>query len=105
MPRQRFLLALLLLVAGSIAAAAQFGHEPERMRKLLLNRKEIDKLAAAIQEKGLTLIPLRLYWKHGRAKAEIGVARGKKSHDKREAIKERTEKREIDRAMAANRRR
>lgn len=85
-------------------AAAQFGHEPERQRKLLLNRKEIDKLSVKISEKGLTLIPLRLYWKNGRAKAEIGVARGKKSHDKREAIKERTEKREIDRAMAVKRR-
>lgn len=83
--------------------ASQFSHTPERQRKLLLNRREIDRLSEKINEKGLTLIPLRLYWKHGKAKVEIGVGRGKKAHDKRDAIKERTEKREIDRAMSARR--
>jgi SsrA-binding protein len=84
--------------------ASQFGHEPERHRKLLLHRREIDKLRGKIKERGLTLIPLRLYWVRGRAKAELGLGRGKKLHDKREAIRERTEKREVDRAMAAGRR-
>jgi SsrA-binding protein len=84
--------------------ASQFGHDPERHRKLLLHRREIDKLRGKIKERGLTLIPLRLYWVRGRAKAELGLGRGKKLHDKREAIRERTEKREVDRAMAAGRR-
>jgi SsrA-binding protein len=84
--------------------ASQFGHDPERHRKLLLHRREIDKLRGKIKERGLTLIPLRLYWVRGRAKAELGLGRGKKMHDKREAIRERTEKREVDRAMAAGRR-
>ena len=77
---------------------------PERNRKLLLHRREIDKLRGKLKERGLTLVPLRLYWVKGRAKAELGLGRGKKLHDKREAIRERTEKREVDRAMAAGRR-
>jgi len=84
--------------------ASQFGHEPERIRKLLLHRREIDKLRGKLKERGLTLVPLRLYWVKGRAKAELGLGRGKKLHDKREAIRERTEKREVSRAMAAGRR-
>jgi SsrA-binding protein len=87
------------------APASQFGHEPTRHRKLLLHKKEIERLRGKIQERGLTLVPLRLYWSKGRAKAELGLGRGKKFHDKREAIRERTERREIDRAMAAGRRR
>jgi len=79
--------------------ASQFGHDPKRDRKLLMHRRELDRLAGKVNEKGLTLIPLRLYWKEGRAKAEIGLARGKKLHDKREAIKERDERREMDRAL------
>ena len=86
------------------APASQFGHDPVRNRKLLLHRQEIEKLRARIHEKGLTLIPLRLYWEKGRAKAELGLGRGKKLHDKRATIQERTERREIDRAMAAGRR-
>ena len=62
-------------------------------------------LRGKIKERGLTLIPLRLYWVKGRAKVELGLGRGKKLHDKREAIRERMEKREVDRAMAAGRRR
>ena len=80
------------------AAANQFGHEPKRDRKLLMNRRELDKLATKVHERGYTLVPLRLYWKHGRAKAEIGLARGKKLHDKRASIRERDEKREMERA-------
>src|SRR5262245_13558671 len=90
---------------GAYAPSSQFGHEPERARKLLLHRREIDKMAGKVKERGYTLIPLRLYWVRGRAKVELGLARGKKAPDKRDAIRERTERREIDRAMAAGRRR
>jgi SsrA-binding protein len=79
--------------------AAQFGHEPIRRRKLLLHTREIERLIGKTKESGLTLIPLRLYFKHGRAKVEIGLARGKKLYDKRESIKERETRREMDRAM------
>jgi SsrA-binding protein len=81
------------------AAAAQFGHDPTRSRKLLLHRREIERLIGKVKERGLTLIPLRLYFKHGRAKVELGLARGKKLYDKRASIKERETKREVDRAM------
>jgi SsrA-binding protein len=90
---------------GAYAPSSQFGHEPERPRKLLLHRREIDKMAGRVKERGYTLIPLRLYWVRGRCKVELGLARGKKAPDKRDAIRERTERREIDRAMAAGRRR
>jgi SsrA-binding protein len=79
--------------------ASQFGHDPLRARKLLLNRKEIDKLDGKVKERGLTLIPLRLYFKKGRAKIEIALARGKKRHDKRASIREREVAREMDRAV------
>ncbi|MGA7617542.1 MAG: SsrA-binding protein SmpB [Thermoanaerobaculia bacterium] len=72
-------------------------HDPERTRKLLLHRREIEKLASTVQEKGLTVIPLRLYFKGGLAKAEIAVVKGKKLYDKRETEK----KREADRETAA----
>jgi len=85
--------------------SSQFGHEPERNRKLLMHRRELERLRGKIQERGLTLIPLRLYWVKGRAKAELGLGRGKKLHDKRASIRERMERRDIDRAMAAGRRR
>ena len=78
--------------------SAQFGHEPARARKLLVHRREIDRLVGKVKEQGLTLIPLRLYFKHGRAKVELGLARGKKLYDKRESIKEREVRREMDRA-------
>ncbi|MDX2168800.1 MAG: SsrA-binding protein SmpB [Deltaproteobacteria bacterium] len=84
--------------------ASQFGHEPTRTRKLLLHREEIARLHGKVKEKGLTLVPLRLYFKNGRAKVELGLARGKKQHDKRDAIREREVKREIDRALASRRR-
>jgi SsrA-binding protein len=103
----RFLGDELYLIGVHISPygpASQFGHEPERNRKLLLHRREIDKLRGKIKERGLTLIPLRLYWVRGRAKAELGLGRGKKMYDKREAIRERSEKREVDRALAAGRR-
>jgi SsrA-binding protein len=74
-------------------------HEVRRRRKLLLNRVEIDKIDAKIREKGYTLIPLSLYFKDGRAKVEIALARGKKLYDKRQAIAARTAKREAEVAL------
>jgi SsrA-binding protein len=102
----RFVGDELYLVGAHInvyGPASQFGHEPERQRKLLLHRHEIDKLTSKIKERGLTLIPLRMYWVNGRAKVELGLARGKKLHDKRESIRERSDKRDADRAMSAGR--
>src|SRR5436190_24038223 len=75
-------------------------HEPRRPRKLLLHREQIRKLNAKTQESGLTVIPLRVYFKDGYAKVEIGVARGKRSYDKRQSIAAREAKRDGDRAMA-----
>jgi SsrA-binding protein len=72
--------------------------DPVRTRKLLLHRSEIEKLRKAVEQKGHTLIPLKLYFTRGRAKLLLGVAKGRKSHDKREAIAERDAKREMDRA-------
>lgn len=77
--------------------ANQFNHDPIRTRKLLLNKSEILKLHAQTNEKGLTLIPLKLYFTHGVAKIELGIAKGKKLHDKRESIKERDVEREMRR--------
>lgn len=74
-------------------------HKPERDRKLLLHKREIEKLAHKVAQKGYTLIPLRLYFKGGIVKVEVGLCEGKQSHDKRDAIQERESKREIDRAM------
>ena len=74
-------------------------HEPRRRRKLLLHREEIDKIEAKVREKGYTLVPLRMYFVDGRAKVEIGLAKGKKTWDKRQAIAERTAKREAEIAI------
>ena len=76
-------------------------HDPERDRKLLLHRREINRLNGRIAERGLTLVPLRLYLKGGRVKLELGLARGRKTHDKRSAIKEREVRREMDKAARA----
>ena len=78
--------------------AAQFGHDPPRRRKLLLHGREIARLTGKTKERGLTLVPLRLYFKSGRAKVELGLGRGKRLYDKREATKEREIRRELDRA-------
>ncbi len=64
-------------------------HEPERLRKLLLNRNELEQISAALQERGLSCVPLKIYFKKGRAKLEIALVKGRKTHDKREAIKKR----------------
>ena len=78
----------------------RFNHDPERARKLLLNRWEIGRIIGRTEEKGLTLIPLRLYFKAGRAKVEIGVVRGKRQYDRRREIAKRDSDRAIDRALA-----
>lgn len=76
-----------------------FNHDPLRNRKLLLHKKEIRKITASIQEKGITVVPLKVYLKHGFAKVLIGVAEGKKQYDKRETIKKRDQEREIQRVL------
>jgi SsrA-binding protein len=79
--------------------AARQGHDPLRPRKLLLHKKEIAKIAEQTQQKGLTVIPLKMYLTKGRAKLEIALARGKKIYDKRNAIAERDSQREVARAL------
>ena len=78
-------------------------HTPRRIRKLLLHRSEIDRLASKISEQGLTLIPLSLYFKDGNAKVELGLARGKRTYDKRQDLARRDAAREIDRALKRRR--
>ncbi|MEU1943003.1 MULTISPECIES: SsrA-binding protein SmpB [unclassified Streptomyces] len=80
-------------------------HSARRRRKLLLHRAEIDKLISKTQETGHTLVPLALYFKDGRAKVEIALAKGKKEYDKRQTLRERQDRRESDRAISAARRR
>lgn len=70
-------------------ASSYNNHVPERLRKLLLNRKELDEIFGALREKGYSCVPLKIYFKNGRAKLEIALVKGKKTHDKREAIKKR----------------
>jgi SsrA-binding protein len=79
--------------------ASRENHEPERPRKLLMHKREIDRLIGKTREKGLTLVPTRLYFSGGRAKVEIALARGKDVGDKRQSIKEREMKREMERAI------
>ena len=83
--------------------AARQNHDPERPRKLLLHRKEIERLIGQTAERGLTLVPTRIYFNGPRAKVELAVARGKEMHDKRRSIKDRETKREIERAMSHRR--
>ena len=75
-------------------SAGPFNHNPKRTRKLLLHKREIRKLIGKIKQKGLALIPIRLYWKHGLAKVELAIAKGKRSFDKRETIRQREQERE-----------
>lgn len=84
---------------GPYAAAGRFNHEPGRRRKLLLHRKQILELAREVEEKGLTLVPLRLYLKSGRAKVELALARGRRQYDRRQAIARREAEREMRRAL------
>ena len=85
------------------AGANQFNHEPTRARKLLLHEQEIERLTGKTKERGLTLIPLKMYFKNGRAKVELGLARGKKTYDKRETLKRHEAAREMDRSIRARR--
>lgn len=80
-------------------AASYNTHQPTRPRKLLLHKKEVDRLTGRVKQRGLTLVPLKLYSKHGIAKIELGVGKGKKLYDKRETIMRRDTDREIDRAL------
>ena len=80
--------------------ASRENHEPERPRKLLLKRREIERIVDATKEKGLTVVPTRIYFKGPYAKVEIALARGKDLYDKRRAIKDRDQKREMERAMS-----
>ncbi|MBP2633568.1 MAG: SsrA-binding protein [Firmicutes bacterium] len=77
----------------------QFNHEPLRPRKLLMHKSEIVKLFSQTREKGFTLVPLKIYFKHGMAKLELGLASGKKNYDKRQDLAQRDAKREVDRAL------
>jgi SsrA-binding protein len=86
------------------SASTHVTADPTRTRKLLLKRREIDHLVGAVDRKGYTLVPLSMYWKDGRAKLEIGLARGKKQHDKRDAEKDRDWQREKARALRARNR-
>lgn len=81
------------------ATGSYFNHEPKRTRKLLLHRHEISKLIGKTEQKGLTLVPLKMYLKKGLVKVQIGLAKGKKMRDKRETIKRREEEREMQRVV------
>jgi SsrA-binding protein len=81
--------------------ANQFNHEPTRTRKLLLHAREIERLTGKTKERGLTLVPLRLYFKAGKAKVELGLARGKKLYDKRDTLRRKVAEREVERSLKA----
>jgi SsrA-binding protein len=87
---------LLNVHIAPYSASSYNNHEPERLRKLLLHRREIDKIIGQFKEKGLTMVPLKIYFKEGRAKVEVALVKGKKSIDKREDIKKRDVKRQLD---------
>ena len=90
---------------GPYDPAAQLAHEPTRPRKLLLHQREIDRLLGQVHERGFSLIPLQLYFKAGFAKIELALCRGKNHEDRRDDIKERETRREVDRALKGSRRR
>ena len=94
------------LIGASISEYAQggpLGHQPDRDRKLLLHRGEIDSLYGKVREKGLTLVPTRMYFKDGRVKVEIALARGRERSDKRRVVAERDAQRDIERALKRRR--
>jgi SsrA-binding protein len=88
---------------GPYAQAGYAGHEPTRTRKLLLHKDEIQRLVGKTAERGLTLVPLKVYFNHGLAKIELGLAKGKKTYDRRESLKEKEAQMQIDRAMKRRR--
>lgn len=94
------------LVGAHIAEYGQgnvMNHEPDRERKLLLHKKEIESISGKVRERGFTLVPTRMYFKNGRAKVEIALARGKDTHDKRRDIAKRDAERQIERALKSRR--
>lgn len=97
-----------VLLAGCYIGPYEFardgGHDPERQRKLLLHRREIDRIAGQLAEKGLTMVPLQIYFKNGKAKVELGLAKGKTTVDKRQSLRDREHQREMERATSRNRR-
>lgn len=84
-------------------ASSYNNHTPERLRKLLLSRKELDRIYGSLREKGLTCVPLKIYFKEGRVKLEIGLAKGKKMHDKRDTIKKRDVDKQLRQAKSRSR--
>jgi SsrA-binding protein len=90
---------LLNLHVSQYESAGRFGHEPTRSRKLLLHKSQIRELTRAVEQQGLTLVPLRLYLKDGRAKVELALVRGRKQYDKRAVIAKREAQREMERAV------
>ena len=94
---------LIQMHVAPYADAGYSQHEPLRKRKLLMHKQEIERLALKIKQQGLTLVPLRLYFTHGLAKVELGVAKGKKIYDKREDLKAKDAKMQIDRIMGRRR--
>jgi SsrA-binding protein len=98
-------LFLLNCRIGEYQQASHFGHAPLRDRKLLMRRAELDRIRGKVEQRGYTLVPLRLYFKDGWAKVELGLARGRAHEDRRGAIAERESKREMDRALGRARKR
>ena len=94
---------LINLHIAAYRQASHFNHVPRRPRKLLMHRREINRLTGKLQEKGLTLIPLRLYLKNNLAKVELGLGRGKRQYDKRATLKAKESRREVERAIAVRR--
>ena len=84
---------------GPYEFARDGGHDPERDRKLLLHRREIDRIAGQVAEKGLTLVPLQLYFKGGKIKVELGLAKGKRTHDRRQDLRDKEHEREVEKAL------
>ena len=89
---------------GAYAPAGQFSHKETRSRKLLMHRREIDRFWGRVREKGYSLVPLRIYFLNGRAKVELGLAKGKHLYDKRAAIATKTSRREMERALKSRNR-
>ena len=90
---------LLGVHIGAYAPAGQFSHKETRDRKLLMHRREIDRLWGRVREQGYSLVPMKIYFKHGRAKVEIALAKGKRAYDKRAAIARKESRREIERTL------
>ena len=95
---------LLGVHIGAYAPAGQFSHKETRDRKLLMHRREIDRLWGRVREQGYSIVPMKIYFKHGRAKVELALAKGKRAYDKRAAIARKESRREIERTLKARNR-